>query len=125
MAIIGGAVLEKYPNVRIALGESGIGWLPYALDRMDFEWEDRFTDLGLKMKPSEYWKRQCKATFQYDMIGARMVDDIGVETLMWGPTSRFRHQCHQPYVHRSCRTGRSPCIGVSSIRLVSFSVRDR
>ena len=77
-------MLEKYPNVRIALGESGIGWLPYALDRMDFEWEDRFTDLGLKMKPSDYWKRQCKATFQYDTIGARMVDDIGVETLMWG-----------------------------------------
>ena len=77
-------MLEKYPNVRIALGESGIGWLPYALDRMDFEWEDRFHDLGLKMKPSDYWKRQCKATFQYDTIGARMVEDIGIETLMWG-----------------------------------------
>jgi predicted TIM-barrel fold metal-dependent hydrolase len=83
-AIIGGAVLERYPNVRIALGESGIGWLAYALDRMDFEWEDRFKDLGLKMKPSDYWKRQCKATFQFDPIGAKLVDDIGVETLMWG-----------------------------------------
>jgi predicted TIM-barrel fold metal-dependent hydrolase len=51
---------------------------------MDFEWEDRFHDLGLKMKPSDYWKRQCKATFQYDPIGAKLVDDIGVETLMWG-----------------------------------------
>jgi len=83
-AVIGGAVLERYPNLRIALGESGIGWLAYALDRMDFEWEDRFHDLGLKMKPSDYWKRQCKATFQYDTIGAKLVDDIGVETLMWG-----------------------------------------
>ena len=83
-AIIGSAVLERYPNVRIALGESGIGWLPYALDRMDFEWEDRFQDLGLTMKPSDYWRRQCKATFQYDTIGAKLVDDIGVESLMWG-----------------------------------------
>ncbi len=83
-AIIGGAVLERYPNLRIALGESGIGWLAYALDRMDFEWEDRFQDLGLKMRPSEYWRRQCKATFQYDVIGAKLVDDIGVETVMWG-----------------------------------------
>jgi predicted TIM-barrel fold metal-dependent hydrolase len=83
-AIIGGAVLERYPNVRIALGESGIGWLAYALDRMDFEWEDRFKDLGLKMKPSDYWKRQCKATFQFDPIGAKLVNEIGVETLMWG-----------------------------------------
>lgn len=83
-AIIGSAVLERYPNLRIALGESGIGWLPYALDRMDFEWEDRFQDLGLTMKPSDYWRRQCKATFQYDTIGAKLVDDMGVESLMWG-----------------------------------------
>jgi predicted TIM-barrel fold metal-dependent hydrolase len=83
-AVIGAGVLERYPRVRIAFGESGIGWLPYALDRMDFEWEDRFRDLGLTMKPSDYWRRQCKATFQFDRIGTRLIDDIGVETLMWG-----------------------------------------
>jgi predicted TIM-barrel fold metal-dependent hydrolase len=83
-AIIGAAVLERYPNVRIAFGESGIGWIAYALDRMDFEWEDRFHDLGLKMKPSDYWRRQCKATFQFDTIGTKLIDDIGVESLMWG-----------------------------------------
>ena len=83
-AVIGAAVLERYPNIRLSFGESGIGWLPYALDRMDFEWEDRFRDLGLTMAPSDYWKRQCKATFQFDRIGTKLIDDIGVETLMWG-----------------------------------------
>ena len=83
-AVIGRAVLERYPNVRISFGESGIGWIPYALDRMDFEWEDRFRDLGLKMKPSDYWRRQCKATFQFDPIGTKMIHEMGVETLMWG-----------------------------------------
>ena len=83
-AIVGAAVLERYPNVRIAFGESGIGWIPYALDRMDFEWEDRFHDLGLKMKPSDYWRRQCKGTFQFDRIGTKLIEDMGVETLMWG-----------------------------------------
>ena len=83
-AIIGAAVLERYPDVRISLGESGIGWVPYALDRMDFEWEDRFRDLGLTMKPSDYWRRQCKATFQFDRIGTKLIEDMGVETLMWG-----------------------------------------
>src|SRR5213594_1040758 len=83
-AVIGAAVLERYPRMRISFGESGIGWLPYALDRMDFEWEDRFRDLGLTMKPSDYWRRQCKATFQFDRIGTKLIDDIGVETLMWG-----------------------------------------
>jgi predicted TIM-barrel fold metal-dependent hydrolase len=82
-AIIGAGVLHRYPKLRIGLGESGIGWLPYALDRMDFEWEDRFRDL-MPLKPSEYWRRQCRATFQFDRIGAKLVDEIGVETLMWG-----------------------------------------
>jgi uncharacterized protein len=83
-AVIGAAVLERYPNVRISFGESGIGWIPYALDRMDFEWEDRFRDLGLKMKPSDYWRRQCKGTFQFDRIGTKLIDEMGVESLMWG-----------------------------------------
>ena len=82
-ALIGAAVLERYPNLRVVFGESGIGWIPYALDRMDFEWEDRFRDLGLTMKPSDYWRRQCKATFQFDRIGTQMIDEMGVETLMW------------------------------------------
>jgi len=83
-AVIGANVLERYPNIRMAFGESGCGWIPYALDRMDYEWEDRFTDLGLKMKPSDYWRRQCKATFQFDRIGAKLIEDMGSETLMWG-----------------------------------------
>jgi len=82
-AVIGAAVLERYPNVRISFGESGIGWIPYVLDRMDFEWEDRFRDLGLTMKPSDYWRRQCKATFQFDRIGTKLIDEMGAETLMW------------------------------------------
>jgi hypothetical protein len=65
------------------LGESGVGWLAYALHRMDFEFEDRFRDL-MKLTPSEYWRRQCKCTFQFDPISTKLIDDIGVETMMWG-----------------------------------------
>jgi predicted TIM-barrel fold metal-dependent hydrolase len=83
-ALMGSAVFERYPNLRVVFGESGIGWIPYVLDRMDFEYEDQYKDLPLKMRPSEYWRRQCKATFQYDRIGTKLIDDMGVETLMWG-----------------------------------------
>jgi predicted TIM-barrel fold metal-dependent hydrolase len=50
---------------------------------MDFEFEDRFRDL-MKLRPSEYWRRQCKATLQFDPISAKLIDEIGVETMMWG-----------------------------------------
>ena len=85
-AMMGAGVFERHPNLRVSFGESGIGWIPYALDRMDFEFEDRFRDL-MKLKPSEYWQRQCKATFQYDVIGPKLIgvnNLMTVDTLMWG-----------------------------------------
>ena len=85
-AMMGAGVFERYPNLRVSFGESGIGWIPYALDRMDFEFEDRFRDL-MKLKPSEYWQRQCKATFQYDVIGPKLLNTNNLmteDTLMWG-----------------------------------------
>jgi predicted TIM-barrel fold metal-dependent hydrolase len=67
----------------VSFDESGAGWLAYALHRMDFEFEDRFRHL-MKLKPSEYWRRQCKATLQFDPVSAKLIDDIGIETMMWG-----------------------------------------
>jgi predicted TIM-barrel fold metal-dependent hydrolase len=86
--VIWSAALERYPDLRVILGESGIGWLPYALERMDSEWE-QFRDLGLKLLPSEYWRRQMAATFQDDQAGIDAIATIGEETLMWG--SDFPH----------------------------------
>jgi len=84
--MMGAGVFERYPRLKVSFGESGVGWIPYALDRMDFEFEDRFRDL-MKLKPSEYWQRQCKATFQFDVIGPKLIGTnnlMTVETLMWG-----------------------------------------
>lgn len=83
--VIFSGALERYPNMRVVIGESGIGWIPYVLDRMDYEWEDQFhSDLDLTKKPSEYWYNQCRATFQYDEIGVLLLDKLGVDNIMWG-----------------------------------------
>ena len=89
MSLIFGGVLERYPTMRVVIGESGIGWIPYILERMDAEWEDQFKDLGLGRPPSEYWRRQCKATYQTDRVGIKLLDELGVDTVMWG--SDFPH----------------------------------
>jgi len=89
MEAIYGGVLERYPGVRLVIGEAGIGWIPYVLEHMDLEWEDQFRDLELKMKPSEYWRRQCYATYQSDPIGIRLIDVLGEDNVMWG--SDFPH----------------------------------
>ena len=89
MSMIFGGVLERYPRIRVVLGESGIGWIPYVLHRMDAEWEDQFKDLELTMAPSDYWRRQCFATYQTDPIGIKLIDDLGADRVMWG--SDFPH----------------------------------
>ncbi|XOV90528.1 MAG: amidohydrolase family protein [Pseudomonadota bacterium] len=87
--IIFGGALERHPGLRVVLGEAGVGWIPYVLERMDYEWEDQFQHLELKMKPSEYWRRQMSVTFQMDETGIANIDRIGAETLLWG--SDFPH----------------------------------
>jgi len=89
MSIIFAGVLEHRPNLKIVIGEAGTGWIPYILDRMDAEWEDQFKELDLKMKPSDYWYRQCYATYQSDPIGVKLIEELGVDNIMWG--SDFPH----------------------------------
>ncbi len=89
MEIIYSGVLETYPSLHVVIAESGIGWIPYLLERMDLEWEEQYKDLTLKMKPSAYWHRQCRATYQSDETGLRLLDILGEDNIMWG--SDFPH----------------------------------
>ena len=83
--MMGAGVFERYPNLRVSFGESGVGWIPYALDRMDFEFEDRFRDL-MKLKPREYWQPpvQGDVPVRPDRRQADRRTIDGVDTMMWG-----------------------------------------
>jgi predicted TIM-barrel fold metal-dependent hydrolase len=88
-ALIFGGALERFPGLRIVMGEAGIGWIPYVLERMDYEWQDQFRNLELTQPPSAYWRRQMFATFQHDEVGVANLERIGLENVMWG--SDFPH----------------------------------
>jgi len=60
MQLICGGVLEKFPELKVAFVESGAGWIPYWLHRMDEHYEAVPSFLPeLKMEPSKYFKHQC------------------------------------------------------------------
>ena len=88
-AIIFGGALERFPGLVVVMAEAGLGWIPYLLERMDYEWEDQFQNLELTMKPSDYWRRQMYASFQQDETGLELLDRIGADRIMWG--SDFPH----------------------------------
>lgn len=88
--IIGG-VLERHPRLRFGLVEVGVAWVPFFLEQADDNYyRHRFwTNCDLPMPPSEYWARQCFATFQVDTYGIANRHHVGVDTIMW--TSDYPH----------------------------------
>ena len=72
---------ERFPNLKFVLGECGVTWIPYVLDRMDHEDEG---DASLSMIPSDYWRRQGYSTFQKEAFAGDMIDFIGEDNVMWG-----------------------------------------
>ena len=57
-SIICDGVLEKFPKLKLAFLEAGCGWLPYMMDRLDYEYETRGARSfpNIKKKPSAYVK---------------------------------------------------------------------
>ncbi|MDZ7379494.1 MAG: amidohydrolase [candidate division KSB1 bacterium] len=81
--IISGAC-DKYPDFRFVLGESGVTWIPYVLDRLDTEYEDRARDLHFSLKPSDYFRRQGYTTYQQDQFLEPNIPLVGEDNIIWG-----------------------------------------
>ncbi len=82
------AALHRYPTMKIALSESGIGWIPYLLERADYANEQHHawthSDTYLDgMKPSEVFKRHFSSCFIDDAYGLRNIDLIGEDSVMY------------------------------------------
>ena len=76
-------VCERHPGFKFVLGECGVGWLPYILERMDEQFE-KLPQLTLKLKPSDYWRRQGYTTFQTEKLTQEIVEQVGAESILWG-----------------------------------------
>jgi predicted TIM-barrel fold metal-dependent hydrolase len=82
--MIFGGVLERHPGLRLVSVENDIGWIPHYLERLDHAGEKfRAFHPALRLRPSEYFRRQVAATFQEDRIGVALRDAIGVGSLLW------------------------------------------
>ena len=83
-SLIFSGILERHPRFKAILGESGIGWLPFTLERMDYSYDRRLTDLKLPLLPSEYFKRQVYASFIIDYWGTKAMWELGyLKNIMW------------------------------------------
>jgi len=79
-------LLEQRPNVRFVLGEGGLGWIPYVVERLDHEhhkYYEQTKDYRLSMLPSEIFARQVFVTYEDERLGVELIPRIGVDNVMW------------------------------------------
>jgi predicted TIM-barrel fold metal-dependent hydrolase len=85
LSLICKGVLERFPHLLVAFLESGAGWLPYWLWRMDEHREILpFQVPWLKLKPSEYFRRQCYVSCEPDEDNlAATVQAVGEDRILF------------------------------------------
>jgi predicted TIM-barrel fold metal-dependent hydrolase len=83
--LVCGGVLERHPNLTIVVLEAGGGWLGHWFDRFDhFANVYAWMAPELKLKPSEYFKRQCYVSFDPDETTLPMMTPIiGEDRIVW------------------------------------------
>jgi predicted TIM-barrel fold metal-dependent hydrolase len=81
--LLWGPALRKYPDLKVAFSEGGIGWIPFLMDRVDRHYvTQRWTgqDFGDKM-PSEVFREHALACFIYDPTALKLHADIGIDII--------------------------------------------
>jgi len=79
-------VFKQFPDIRFALSEGGIGWIPYFLDRLDrtYDMHHLWTgqDFGDQM-PSEVFRQHFLTCFIADPVGVQLRHLIGTDNIAW------------------------------------------
>lgn len=97
LTLIEGGVLERHPKLRVAFLEGGCSWLPYWLWRLDEEYKNLAWEVAdqVKIKPSEYFRRQCYISVDPDEpCIEQVIECIGADHLLFG--SDYPHMDYKP-----------------------------
>ena len=79
-------LLVRFPETKWVSVESGIGWIPYCLERLEYQLRDTTPDgRGFDQPmPSELFRRQVYACFWFEESGPmKLLDTIGFDNVMF------------------------------------------
>ncbi|WP_214104150.1 amidohydrolase family protein [Acrocarpospora catenulata] len=80
--LIFSGILERHPNLKFVSVESGIGWMPFLLEALDYQADE--ANVRLSMKPSEYFHRQIYSCFWFEnQTLLRDIDFVGWDKVMF------------------------------------------
>jgi predicted TIM-barrel fold metal-dependent hydrolase len=79
-------ILERHPQLKVVMAESGIGWIPYLIERMEDvydQYPEQAAQSGLRRRPREQFAEQVYVTFEKDPVGVGLIPAIGPSNVMW------------------------------------------
>ncbi|MFQ5933565.1 MAG: amidohydrolase family protein [Dehalococcoidia bacterium] len=83
-SLFNGGVFERFPRLKVAVLEVGCGWVAYWLERMDSVYDFIGFTTPMKVKPSEYFHRQCWVSVEPDEELIPVIGElIGPDKLVW------------------------------------------
>ncbi len=80
------SIFKKFPDTKVAMSEGGIGWIPYALERMDYVFEHHHAWTGADfggLRPSDVYRRNIVTCFIDDASGLEQRHRIGIDAITW------------------------------------------
>jgi predicted TIM-barrel fold metal-dependent hydrolase len=83
--LIYGSVFERFPELKFATIESGVGWMAWLAGYMDATWKKQrfWTESPLKSPPSFYMDQNVYGSFIDEVVGLRNFDLPGGKNIMW------------------------------------------
>jgi predicted TIM-barrel fold metal-dependent hydrolase len=80
-------VLARFPRLNFIIVESGMGWVPFVLDAVDFRFKknkvyERHPEFG-DLLPSDYFRRQVWINFWFERLKDWHMEVVGIEHLLW------------------------------------------
>lgn len=125
--MIASGVFERHPRLHAGLVESGVGFLPWLLETLDHAARAHhfWVRPQLKERPSEYFRRNCFATFQDDPAGLKLADAYDLaDNFLWA-NDYPHHEGSWPHsaeaIERTmgglAETSRAKILGLNAARL--------
>lgn len=106
--LVWSTTLRRFPDLRFALSEGGIGWIPYFLERIDYNYDRHHAwtgqDFGDRL-PSEVFNEHVLTCFIDDKFGMLSKDSLDMDMVTW--------ECDYP--HSDSNWPESPEIFAASV----------
>lgn len=80
-------LFDRYPNLKIMSAESGIGWVPFVLEALEYHFDDMVSDERERQlcqrRPKEYFAEHIFVTFWFErLVPSTLLSAVGVKNVM-------------------------------------------